>query len=112
MSHKGMDWVTSVKSKLDAYETLREYIRAGMIVSMDMQVLAELRSLVVLRVTPEAPKGMHDDMAMSMALAYRCMRDIPRRLLTNARRKHMDMLLSKVRADKIRSMPIPWKVNV
>ena len=112
MSHKGMDWVTSVKSKLDAYETLREYIRAGMIVSLDMQVLAELRSLVVLRVTPEAPRGMHDDMAMSMALAYRCMRDIPRRLLTNARRKHMDMLLSKVRADKIRSMPIPWKVNV
>ena len=111
LSHKGMDWVTSVKSKLDAFETLREYVNAGMITCLDMQVLAELRALVVLRVTPEAPKGMHDDMAMSMALAYRCLRDIPRRLLTNARRNHMDMLISEQRAKKLRDMPIPWKVN-
>lgn len=111
LSHKGMDWVTSVKSKLDAFETLREYVNANMITCLDMQVLAELRALVVLRVTPEAPKGMHDDMAMSMALAYRCLRDIPRRLLTNARRNHMDMLISEQRAKKLRDMPIPWKVN-
>lgn len=111
LNHNGVDWTTSVKSKLDAYETLREYINAGMIKALDMQVLAELRALIVLRVTPEAPKGMHDDMAMSMALAYRCMRDIPKRLLTNARRKHMDMLISNVKAQKIRDMPLPWKVN-
>jgi len=112
LSYKGMDWITSVKTKLDAYETLREYVGSGMITALDMQVLAELRSLVVLRVTPEAPKGMHDDMAMSMALAYRCMRDIPRRVLTNARRKHMDMLISKTRASKMKETQLPWKVNI
>ena len=111
LSHKGVDWVTSVKSKLDAYETLREYVVNEMITSLDMQVLSELRSLVVLRVTPEAPRGMHDDLAMSMALAYRCVRDIPRRMLTQARRNRMDMLIKQTRAGKIKEMPIPWRVN-
>ena len=104
LSHKGVDWVTSVKSKLDAYETLREYVVNEMITSLDMQVLSELRSLVVLRVTPEAPRGMHDDLAMSMALAYRCVRDIPRRMLTQARRNRMDMLIKQTRAGKILSL--------
>jgi len=107
----GKDWTTTTKSKLDAYETLREYIAEGLIVQMDAQVLAELRCLVVLRVTPEAPTGMNDDMAMSIALAYRCLRDIPRRKLKLARRNLMDMLLSEVRAKKIQQQPIPWKKN-
>jgi len=110
-SPEGKDWTTTTKSKLDAYETLREYITQGMIMKMDAQVLAELRCLVVLRVTPEAPAGMHDDLAMSIALAYRCLRDIPRRKLQLARRNLMDMLLSEVRASKIKQQPIPWKKN-
>ena len=90
---------------------MREYITQGLIMKMDAQVLAELRALVVMRVTPEAPAGMHDDMAMSIALAYRCMRDIPRRKLKLARRNLMDMLLSEVRAKKIQQQPVPWKKN-
>ena len=105
----GKDWTTTTKSKLDAYETLREYITQGMIMKMDAQVLSELRSLVITRVTPEAPKGMHDDLAMSMALAYRCLRDIPRRKLTLRRRNLMDVLISENRARKTLEQPIPWK---
>ena len=111
ISPDGKDWTTTTKSKLDAYETLREYITQGLIMKMDAQVLAELRALVVMRVTPEAPTGMNDDMAMSIALAYRCMRDIPRRKLKLARRNLMDMLLSEVRASKIQQQPVPWKKN-
>jgi len=109
LSHDLKDWTTTTKSKLDAYETLREYVTQGMIMKMDAQVLAELGSLVVTRVTPEAPKGMHDDLAMSMALAYRCLRDIPRRKLTLARRNLMDVLISETRTRKNRDQPIPWK---
>tara|TARA_R110000851_G_scaffold20680_9_gene62387 strand:- start:3568 stop:5088 length:1521 start_codon:yes stop_codon:yes gene_type:complete len=108
----GKDWTTTTKSKLDAYETLREYITQGMIMKMDAQVLAELRCLVVLRVTPEAPPGMHDDLAMSIALAYRCLRDIPRRKLKLVRRNLMDVLISQTRAKKTKEQPIPWKKNV
>ena len=79
---------------------------------MDIQVLAELRALVVTKVCPEAPRGMHDDLAMSLALAYRCLRDIPRRKLTLARRNLMDVLISESRAKKIKDQPIPWKKNV
>ena len=55
---------------------------------------------------------MHDDLAMSLALAYRCLRDIPRRKLTLARRNLMDVLISESRAKKIKDQPIPWKKNV
>ena len=109
MSHDMKDWTTTTKSKLDAYETLREYITQGMIMKMDAQVLGELRSLIITRVTPEAPKGMHDDLAMSMALAYRCLRDIPRRKLTLRRRNLMDVLISDRRTKKNQEQPIPWK---
>ena len=107
----GQDWNTNVKSKLDAFETLREYIVEEMIDSLDSQVLSELRNLTVMKVTPQAPYGMHDDLAMSMALAYRCVRDIPQRKLTLARRNLMDMLISEVRATKRKYQPIAWKVN-
>ena len=111
ISHDGKDWTTSVKSKLDAYETLREFVSNNLITRMDATVLYELRSLVVQKVTPEAPKGLNDDMAMSIALAYRCTRDIPRRRIRNARRNMMDELLSDIKVRKMRSQPTPWKVN-
>lgn len=111
LDHNMKDWTTTTKSKLDAYETLREYITQGMIMKMDAQVLQELRALVVTKICPEAPRGMHDDLAMSMALAYRCLRDIPRRKLTLARRNLMDVLISQVRSKKIKEQPIPWKKN-
>jgi len=107
----GKDWTTSVKSKLDAYETFREYVANQLIQRLDATALQELRSLVVMKVNPEAPRGMHDDMAMSLALAYRCTRDVSRRKIRNARRSLMDELLSEVRVGRMRSQPSPWKVN-
>lgn len=108
MNADGKDWVTSTKSKLDAYETLREYVNGDMIDRMCAQVLSELSMLIIQRVTPEAPKGLNDDMAMSMALAYRCMREIPERRLEFARRNTMDMLLSRIKAESTRSQAIPF----
>jgi len=110
-SHDGKDWTTSVKSKLDAYETLREFVSNQLITRLDATALYELRSLVVRKVTPEAPRGLHDDMAMSVALAYRCTRDISRRQIRNARRSRMDELLKDIKVARMKSQPSPWTVN-
>ena len=105
----GKDWVTSTKSKLDAYETLREYIIGGIIQRLDVTTMMELRSLVVVKVCPEAADGAHDDMAMSMALAYRCLRELPRRQIMDIKRSSMDRRLSERRAKNIRGQVIPWR---
>jgi len=109
--HNGKDWVTTVKSKLDAYETLREYIVSEIIETLDMTTLMELRSLTVQKVTPEAPSGMHDDMAMSIALAYRCTRDVPRRVLNRAQENVVDGFIRNRRVGRRKDNPIPWERN-
>jgi len=108
---KGKDWVTTVKSKLDAYETLREFIVAEIIEMLDMTTIMELRSLMVEKVTPEAPKGLHDDMAMSLALAYRCTRDVPRRILRRAQENMVDDFIRSRRVGRRQADPIAWGRN-
>ena len=61
------------------------------------------------KVTPEAPKGLHDDMAMSLALAYRCTRDVPRRILRRAQENMVDEFIRHRRVGRRQSNPIPWE---
>lgn len=107
----GKDWTTTVKSKLDAYETLREYLVSGIITRLDSAAMEELRSLIVPKVTPEAPPGLHDDMADSLALAYRCLRDVPRRTVMESKRGKMDHMLNSARARKRRKQAVPWRTT-
>ena len=97
----GADWVTTTKSKLDAYETLRIYVNDGIIEMCDATALSELGALVIKRVTPEAANG-HDDMADAMALAYRCTRDISSLEVTQRQRSVMDVLLSEIKSNRSR----------
>lgn len=73
----GKPWVTTLPSKLDAFDTMRE--AAPLLRVLDRVTLLELRSLTIPpgKVAPEAPRGGHDDSAMACALAYRCLKDIP-----------------------------------
>ena len=108
-SPAGKDWVTSSKSKIEAYEILREMINQNMISRLCITTLMELRSMTIFKVSPEAPKGLHDDLADSLALAYRCSVDIPQYVIKNAQQSLMDRLISKRRASRIRSMRLPYK---
>jgi hypothetical protein len=108
LDHDGKPWTTTVKSKLEAYETLREHIKAGIIFSLDQSTLQELRALEVRKVTPEAPSGLHDDLAMAMALAYRAVRSAPASQRREAQRGHMDDFIKRRRIDRIRRNALPW----
>ncbi len=106
----GRPWTTTAKSKLDAFETLREYIEAGVVARLDVTTLEELRALEVRRVTPEAPVGLHDDLAMALALAYRAVRDVPASM-AYSRVHMMERHLDQRRAQRIRAKSTPWEVS-
>ena len=80
-----------------------------MLTRLDMATLMELRSMTIFKVAPEAPQGLHDDLADSMALAYRCARDIPSYVVRNAKQGLMDKLISKTKAKRIRLMRMPYR---
>ena len=82
-----------------------------MVLRLPDVALLELRSLVVERIAPEAPKGMHDDMAMALALCYRALRDIPHTQVSRRKLNMMDKFLKMRRARQIKSNPYPWKIQ-
>lgn len=104
LSTEGKPWVTTLQSKLDALDTLREATQLMRV--LDQTTLLELRGLTIPRgkVAPEAPKGAHDDAAMACALAYRCLRDIPSSWRTEAKSQEavVDVILAAARAQRVR----------
>lgn len=107
----GRPWTTTLQSKLEAFDTLREALPLVRI--LDRPTWLELRSLTIPpgKVAPEAPRGGHDDAAIALALAYRCLRDIPSSWRTSAltsNRNRIDDLISASRARRIRSHQLPF----
>ena len=111
VNQDGHDWYTSTRTKLEAFEVLREYIVGGLLRALGAVPLMELKGLIIKKVCPEAPKGLNDDLAMSMALAYRCLRDLPRRQVIGFTRTRMEKRLTQMRANRIRAQVIPWKIS-
>jgi hypothetical protein len=110
-SPAGKPWVTTLQSKLDAFDTLRESLE--IIKIMDRPTWMELRSLTIPRgkIAPEAPKGGHDDSAVAMALGYRALRDIPsswRTAALHSNRTRIDDLIAASRARRIRAAGLPF----
>jgi hypothetical protein len=111
-SPQGKPWVTTLQSKLDALNTLRESLQVVRV--MDRVTWLELRALTVPagKVAPEAPLGGYDDSAMALALAYRCMRDVPpsyrHQLGGSGGKTRVDDMLAASRARRIRSAALPF----
>ena len=104
-------WVTTLQSKLDAYNTLRDAL--PLIRLLDRTTHLELRALTVMpgKIAPEAPAGGHDDSAMALALAYRCLRDVPanwRNAQNAAAGVRVQELLAANRARRIRASGNPF----
>ena len=102
----GKPWVTTLASKLEAFDTLRESLQ--LIRMIDRVTWMELRSLTIPpgKVAPEAPRGAHDDAAVACALAFRALRDVPASWRTGAlssTRSRVETLLSSARARRLRS---------
>ena len=110
-NERGKPWVTTVRSKLEAFECLREHVKAGLIFALDQSTIQELRGLEVRKVTPQAPSGLHDDLAIALALAYRCVRSAPFAHRRESRQGYMDKFIRERRVARIRDRAIPWETN-
>lgn len=107
----GKPWITTLKSKLEAFDTLREALEIIQI--LDRPTWLELRALTIPpgKIAPEAPRGGYDDCAIALALAYRCLRDIPPSWRTAAlasQRTRIDDLIAASRARRIRAAGLPF----
>jgi hypothetical protein len=102
-------WTTTAKSKIDAYDTLREMVANQILFRLDQSTLQELRSIQILKVTPEAPSGLHDDLAMALALAYRAVRDTSPSLRREATEHRMTDAIKAARVRRIRKSATPWR---
>jgi hypothetical protein len=107
----GSWWFTSTTSKLDLYDGLREVIEAGIIQQLDQVTLGELRSLIVRRITPEAPSGLHDDLAMTLALAYRCLRDVSSKQRKHSTLSRIEDHKMRLRAERRNRQPLAWSTT-
>ena len=110
-SRDGGWWVTSTTSKLDIYDGLREIVESHIIRQLDQATLGELRSLEVKKTTPQAPSGLHDDLAMSIALAYRCLRDAPYMRRLQAAANKIDDHKLHMRAERRRQRPLAGRTT-
>jgi hypothetical protein len=107
---KGKPWTTTLKSKLEMLDCLRECL--PIITILPQCTWMELRGLTIApgKVAPEAPKGSHDDAAISIALAYRALRDVPkqRREMTQTTTARIKDLIDASRARRTRSRNLPF----
>ena len=104
-------WVTATASKLDIFDGLREMVESSIIQRLDQVTLGELRALQVKRITPEAPSGLHDDLAMAMALAYRALRDSHRTVVVRSTGNRIDEHKMSMRAERRRKQPLAWSTT-
>ena len=77
--HSYKPWTTTESSKQEAHAALRALIANGLLVATCQSSYMELAALCVPagKRNPEAPAGMHDDLAMAHALGAVALRDAP-----------------------------------
>lgn len=109
VNQDGRFWVTTATSKFAAYESLREIVAAELLLRIPEVYLGELHSLRAGTLAPSAVEGQHDDCAVSLALAFYCLRSIPAAKITSTHYDRVDGILARVKANKRMASPLPWQ---
>lgn len=102
------DWTTNKGTKLLAFDVLRAFLEAKRIQLLPLSAVLELRALVEPKGVPEAPAGQHDDIAVSLALAYYATRSVPVEMRIDSVRERGNARMKKLVASRIRRRGIPW----
>ena len=104
---------TRAKSRQLLFEHLREQIENRMFDALDERLVDQLKTQFwdTDKQRPDHPKGSHDDLLISLALALRCCKDIPLSILHNLRANIIDQAKRRMRAKKARRA-IPWRTSV
>lgn len=102
-----MGWDTNVKTRPLLFESLREVVEGGLLIQADRDLLKQMRQCTIRKGRPDHPKGSHDDLLISAALAYVvALRQTPT-VERSPRAALIDEFKRKQRAKRARR-PLPW----
>jgi hypothetical protein len=101
-------WDTNVRTRPLLFEALREILEGGLLIQADRDFLKQLRQCTIRKGRPDHPKGSHDDILVSAALAYViALRNSPK-VERSPKGALIDEWKRKQRAKKARR-PLPWQ---
>jgi len=111
---KNKPFHTNAKTRPLLFGILREAIETNLIEELDKELYEQLYSLVIRNGRPDHPKGGNDDMAVSLALCYYVLKDIPLIGYVNSKVTRFEDFKKKVRVNRIdRRLPFTpaggWK---
>ena len=104
------DFKTTVKTRPLLFSALKDVVENGLITKLDKLVLDEFRTIVYINDKPQAARGSHDDVTMSLALCYYALLKEPLAVTSSLRRAIMQEHIEKMRVAKMQRT-IPWNVK-
>ena len=109
-SEKGKPFLTTKRTRPLLFEGLRETLDDGLLLSLPMSVLEELRSIIYVNKKPQHPRSGHDDKVMALALACYAVREYPIKVVHNHKEHFFNQLKRKRRAREA-SRKLPWDIR-
>lgn len=104
------DFKTTVKTRPLLFSALKDVVEDGLILQLDKHVLDEFHTIVYINDKPQAARGSHDDVTMSLALCYYALLKEPLTVTHSLRRAIMQEHIDKMRIAKMQRT-IPWNVK-
>tara|TARA_R100001530_G_scaffold133895_1_gene107930 strand:- start:14 stop:1579 length:1566 start_codon:yes stop_codon:yes gene_type:complete len=107
---KGKHFVTTKKTRPLLFETLRDIISDNLLFKLNKMVITQLSNIYYDNDRPCHPVGGHDDIVVSMCLAYYAIKDIPLDLETYV---HTDIFndWKKKKRSAMAARALPWNIN-
>ena len=106
----GKPFRTTSTTRPMMWEALKDVIDEGLITTLDEEALTELGQMVFIGGKPQAPKNKHDDITMSMCVAYYALKDIPVVAGIKTKKHLMEAHIKKMRGKKA-TRALPWNVT-
>ena len=110
---KGKHFFTNNKTRPILFENLRDIISDNLLFKLNKEVIKQLETIYYSNNKPVHPKGKHDDIVFSMALAYYAIKDVPLNLDSYNRGSGLSPIdeWKKKKALKESTRSLPWNIK-
>ena len=107
---KGKEFYTNNKTRPVLFENLKDYIEDELLFNLNIEVIKQLESIQYDKGKPVHPKNGHDDIVVSMALAYYVVKDMPIEFDTGIGNMYLEDWKRKKRS-RASKRTLPWNVR-
>ena len=107
---KGKEFYTNNKTRPILFENLKEFIEDGLLFTLNHVVIKQLETIQYEKDKPVHPRNGHDDIVVSMALAYYVIKDMPIEYETGIGNMYLEEWKAIKRARQA-DRTLPWNVR-